>query len=362
MKLHKKFSNLVDVNIISQLSNNDLLIASSNKIKIYSSNSFRNLYTFSEIKSPIISINSIHEIKCPKNSEIILTLYLSNQKFQIILLKINSKSKKKYSHKLLESDIEKKICSMIDICINSFLYYLIVSQMNKIYYFKLYLDLGRYKLIHTEKYETKNSYRIKAINSLKYKDDDYIITIEEKNNIFFYLRIYYFQNFELITELNNLNLSLNEVHLSFMTLFDQDKLYLLVGDKNDKILILKLFNDFDIYDEICLTKLIKEFTFNKLNISENYEIKTICGLNDGTFVLGIIYKIDNDKNNKTNYLIRGKINSKNKKFELLEINDNAHNNKSNFITSSLMIKGNNKSNEYFLITGDHEGMLKVWKF
>lgn len=140
-----------------------------------------------------------------------------------------------------------------------------------------------------------------------------------------------------------MNLILDEIQISFMTLFDLNEPYFLIGDKTDRLLIIKLFDDFDIYDEIYLTKLIKEFALNKFNTSENHNIKTICGLNDGTFVVGIIcYELDNDKNYKTNYLIRGRINLKNKKFELLEIYYNAHNNRYNFITSSLMIKGNNK--------------------
>ena len=62
-----------------------------------------------------------------------------------------------------------------------------------------------------------------------------------------------------------------------------------------------------------------------------------------------------------NYLIRGRINPKTKKFELLYINDNVHNNKSNFITSSSMIINNKKPEETYFISGDHEGMLKIWK-
>ena len=370
MKLNKKFSNLVDVNIIKQLSNRDILIASSNKIKIYSINTFQNIYSFSEIKSPTISIKDIHEIKCSNNNDIILSIFLSNNKFHIILLKINSKNNKQYSHKLLQSDIDKNI-NCPEVCIDSFSNNLIVSVSHIIFYFEMIFEFGKYNLIKRQTYTIKviPPLKIKAIKCLNHKNINYIITIEEtlhfhNNNTIsiFNLRIYYLENLELITELNNLNLYLKETHMSLMTLFDIDKPYLLVGDKNDKLIILKLYDDFNIYDEICLTKLIKEFTYNKFNKSENYEIKTLCGLNDGTFVVGIIYKLDNDKNNKTNYLIRGKINFKNKKFELLEINDNAHNNKSNFITSSSMIKVNNKSNEFFLLTGDHEGMVKIWKF
>ena len=75
-----------------------------------------------------------------------------------------------------------------------------------------------------------------------------------------------------------------------------------------------------------------------------------------------MYKLSNDKNEKTNYIIRGRINFKTRKFELIEMNDNAHNNKTNFITASLMIQGNNKSEGYFLISGDHEGKVKIWRF
>ena len=67
MKLYKKFSNLFDVNIIRQLSNRDMLIASSNKLKIYSINTFQSLYNFSEIKTPTINIDDIQEIQNKRN-------------------------------------------------------------------------------------------------------------------------------------------------------------------------------------------------------------------------------------------------------------------------------------------------------
>ena len=66
MELYKKFSNLFDVNIIKQLSNKDILISSSNQIKIYSIETFDRIYYFKEIESSIISIKSISEINSSK--------------------------------------------------------------------------------------------------------------------------------------------------------------------------------------------------------------------------------------------------------------------------------------------------------
>ena len=66
MEIYKKFSNLFDVNIIKQLSNKDILICSSNQIKIYSINNFEKIYNFKEIESSIISIKSITEINSTK--------------------------------------------------------------------------------------------------------------------------------------------------------------------------------------------------------------------------------------------------------------------------------------------------------
>ena len=367
MKLYKKFSNLFDVNIIKQLSNKDMLIASSNKLKIYSINTFQSLYNFSEIKTPTIYIDDIQEIQNKRNSEIILAINLSNFKVQILLIKMNIKNKKKYNHKLLReldfSNLKFKFPKII--CIHSFLDSLIISINHIIYYYKNNIELGKYNLIKIEEYKTKDFLIVKGITTLKHKDNNFIITIElkiESLKSYYSLRIYYFENFELLTEIKDLNLSLQKVHLSFMTFLNINKPYLLIGDTYDKLLIIKLYSDFDIYDEICLTKLIKEFASNNSNKSENYEIKSICGLNDGTFVICILYKLSNDKNEKTNYMIRGRINFKTRKFELIGINDNAHNNKTNFITSSLMIQGNNNNEGYFLISGDHEGVLKIWKF
>ena len=135
-------------------------------------------------------------------------------------------------------------------------------------------------------------------------------------------------------------------------------LYLVLGDKNDGIMIVKIFDDFDIYENINLSKIIKELSYNQNNNSNYYEIKSICGLNDGTFVICLYY---NKALDEKNYLIRGKINQKTKNFELLYINDNVHNNKSNFITSSALIINNKKPSETYFMSGDHEGMLKIWK-
>ena len=146
-----------------------------------------------------------------------------------------------------------------------------------------------------------------------------------------------------------------------MTCPDEKILYLILGDNNDRIMIIKLFDDFDIYDNISLSKIIKELSFNRNSCSNDYEIKSICGLNDGTFIISLYY---NKALYEKNYIIRGRINPKNKKFELLYINDNVHNNKSNFITSSTFIENTNnkKIKEEYFISGDHEGMIKLWKY
>ena len=83
-----------------------------------------------------------------------------------------------------------------------------------------------------------------------------------------------------------------------------------------------------------------------------------CWLNSETFA---IYLYNNESLNEYNYIIKGRINFKSKKFELIDINNSAHNNKTNFITASSVIKGNKKPEEYFFISGDHEGVLKIWK-
>ena len=88
MKLYKKFSNLFEVNIIKQLSNKDILIASSNQIKIYSINNFEKIYNFKEINSSVISINDLIEINYSKINEILLGISLSDFSIQIINQKI----------------------------------------------------------------------------------------------------------------------------------------------------------------------------------------------------------------------------------------------------------------------------------
>ena len=90
MKPFGQFSNLLDVNKIRQLSNKDILISSSNTLKIYSINSFQKVYKISAIKSPIISIYDIAEIKQQKQNEILLAISLSNFSIQIIKLMTRS--------------------------------------------------------------------------------------------------------------------------------------------------------------------------------------------------------------------------------------------------------------------------------
>ena len=137
------------------------------------------------------------------------------------------------------------------------------------------------------------------------------------------LKIYYFDNFELITHFRNLYIFPDKGLMSFMTCSDEKKLYLVIGDRNDGIMIIKLFDDFDIYEDINLSKIIKDLSYNKNNISYNYEIKSICGLNDGSFVICLYYL---EPLNEKNYRMRGRINNKTKKLEVLYINENAHNN------------------------------------
>ena len=365
MKPFWQFSNLLDVNKIKQLSNNDILISSSNTLKIYSINSFQKVYKISEIKSPIISIFDIVEIEHQKQNEILLAISLSNFSIQIIKLmirsnKANSKCNKIYRHKLVQEINFRMNIKIKNICINSFMENLIVGINNKVFYYKNN-DKDKINFIKNEEYEIKQEIIIKGIVSIKIKEDNFIITIEENssflNNIFD-LKIYFFENFELITYLKDLNLSPEKGIMSFMTYYNYDKNYLIVGDKHDKLLIIKIHDDFDIYEEICLSTKIKELSFNKFNKRENYEIKSICGLNNGTFVVCLYY---NESLNEKNYIIKGRVNFKSKKFELIDINNNAHNNKTNFITASSMIKGNKKPEEYFFISGDHEGALKIWK-
>ena len=281
MKLYKKFSNLFDVNIIRQLSNKDLLIASSNKLKIYSINTFQNIYDFSEIKRPLISINDIQEIQNSKINEIILAINLSNLKIQIISIKDNIKNKKRYNHELIQEldllNINFKVSNIYIykcICIHSFMDNFIISMNYIIQYYKNNDKSEKFNLVKTDEYKTKDLLVVKAINTLKSKDNNYIITVEHNTESLkdysCSLRIYYFENLELLTEIKDLNLSPQKVHLSLMTYFNNNKPYLLVGDTYDKLLLIKLYSDFDIYDEICLTKLIKKFAWNKLNKSENY--------------------------------------------------------------------------------------------
>ena len=377
MDLYKKFSNLFDVNIIKQLSNKDILISSSNQIKIYSINTFDKIYYFKEIQSSIISIKSISEINSPKNIGILLAFYLSDFSIQIIRLtrkiKIVTDSKKQssviYRHKLLQTlgiKINNKIGIKASVCINSCLNYLLIGISNKIQYF---INKGEEKINFSKEKEYKinpqiksdkyNNEYIKGISSINYKKYNLLIIIEEIKTINQYdIKIYYFEKFELITHFRNIYIFPEKGLMSYMTCPNDKLLYLVLGDKNDGIMVVKLFDDFDIYENINLSKIIKELSYNQNNNSNYYEIKSICGLNDGTFVICLYY---NKPLDEKNYLIRGRINPKTKKFELLYINDNVHNNKSNFITSSSMIINNKKPEETYFISGDHEGMLKIWK-
>ena len=342
MKLYKKFSNLFDVNKIKQLSNKDILIASSNKLKIYSITTFENIYKISEINNPIISIYDITEIDIAIPGQTLLAISLSNFSIQLIRLMIKNTSKKKiYKHKLVQEIKFNLNIKIKKLCINSFLGQLIISINNKIFYYqnqdKEKIKFNSY-FQKEEESGIKNEVIIKGITSLKNKNDNLIITLEEKNIIInkiinksFDLKIYYFENLELITILKDLNIYPEKGLMSFMTYFNQD---------------------------IYLLKSIKELSSNKFNKSEYYDIMSICGLNNGTFIICLYYK---ESLNEKNYLIKGKINLKSRKFELLDINNNAHNNKTNFITSSEMVKDNSKFEQYFCITGDHEGVLKIWK-
>ena len=371
MKLYKKFSNLFDVNKITQLSNNDILISSSNILKIYSIDTFENLYKLKEINSSYISIIDIKEIDNSNKNEILLAISLSNCSIQIIKLFFKNKNKanntnikKSYKHKLQQEINFKLKTNLINLCIESIKGILITSINNKVLYYQN-SQKEKINFIKFEEYNLKNEISIKKITSYQTKQDNFIITIEENfhdinNNILdisIEIKIYFFENFELITCIKDINISPEKCLMSFMTYYSPDKAYLLIADTHEKLMMLKMHDDFDIYEEISLIKMIKELSFNKNNKTENYQIKSICGLYDGTFVVCLYY---NESLNEKNYLIRGKINLKTKKFELLEINDNAHNNKTNFITNSSMIK-RKQYNENFFISGDHEGMLKIWK-
>ena len=374
MELYKKFSNLFDVNIIKQLSSKDILISSSNQIKIYSIETFDRIYYFKEIESSIILIKFISEINSNKKNEIILAMALSDFSIQIIkLTKRNSnatntknKSNSKYRHKLHQTLAFKKNKNIpYDICISSFLNYLIVGINNSVQY---YINKGIDKLNFVKEKEYKINSKlnkkkpsieiVKGIRAVQYQNYNLILLVEEINYQEYDLKIYYFDSFELITHFRNLYIFPDKGLMSFMTCSDEKKLFLVIGDRNDGIMIIKLFDDFDIYEDINLSKIIKDLSYNKNNISYNYEIKSVCGLNDGSFVIFLYYL---EPLNEKNYMIRGRINNKTKKFEVLYINENAHNNKTNFVTSSIMAKNNKKPEETFFVSGDHEGMIKFWK-
>ena len=373
MELFKKFSNLFDINIIKQLSNKDILISSSNQIKIYSIETFEKIYYFKEIESPITSIKSICEIIFSKKNEILLGISLSDFSIQIIKLVKRIKSldfKKKlssfYRHELLQTIGIQKNNNVENIyCINSFLNYLIIGINNKIQY---YINKGEKKINFAKEKEYKinpklkqkgNYYqRIRGISPIIFKKNNLLLIIEEIQIVKKYdLKIYFFKNFELITHFSDIYLYPDKSITSLMTNSDRKEIFFILGDKYDRIMIVKLFDDMEIYENINLSKIIKELSFNKNNRSDNYEIKSVCGLNDGSFVICLYYK---EINHEKNYIIRGKINNTTKKFELLYINDNVHNNKSNFITFSIMIKNNKKIEKEYFVSGDHEGMIKIW--
>ena len=374
MELYKKFSNLFDVNIIKQLSSKDILISSSNQIKIYSIETFDRIYYFKEIESSIISIKSISEINSSKKNEIILAMSLSDFSIQIIkLTKRNSnaintknKSNSKYRHKLHQTLAFKKNKNIpCDICISSFLNYLIIGINNSVQY---YINKGVDKLNFVKEKEYKINSKLKSkkpiteivkgIRAVQYQNYNLILLVEEINFKEYDLKIHYFDTFELITHFRNLYIFPDKGLMSFMTCSDEKKLFLVIGDRNDGIMIIKLFDDFDIYEDINLSKIIKDLSYNKNNISFNYEIKSVCGLNDGSFVICLYYL---EPLNEKNYMIRARINNKTKKLEVIYINENAHNNKTNFITSSIMATNNKKPEETFFVSGDHEGMIKFWK-
>ena len=380
MELYKKLSNLLDVNIIKQLSNGDILVSSSNTIKLYSIITFDKLYTFREIKSAIIYIKSIFEIsnniKTNKKNEILLAFYLSDFTIQIIKLIKKGTNKPVYRHKLHQTiDINPNNNNVINpfACITSFFHYLIIGKNNRVqYYINKGEENGKINFTKDKEYKINCKSNINntiiAISCITYKQYKFMIILEEMElSKQFDVKIFYFEKFELIMHLSDVYLSPEKGIkglLSFMTCFEEKKLYLILGDNNDKIMIIKLFDDFDIYENISLSKIIKEFSFNKNSDSNNYKIRSICGLDDGTFVICLFY---NKSLNEKNYIIRARINNKNKRFELLYISDNVHNNKSNFITSSVVVNNisinkNKKIKEDFFISGDHEGMIKIWKY
>ena len=292
MDLYKKFSNLFDVNLIKQLSNKDILISSSNQIKIYSINTFDKIYYFKEIQSSIISIKSISEINSPKNIGILLAFYLSDFSIQIIKLtrkiKTVTDSKKQssviYRHKLLQTlgiKINNKIGIKASVCINSCLNYLLIGISNKIQYFinkgeeKINFSKEKEYIINPQiKSDKYNNEYIKGISSVNYKKYNLLIIIEEIKTINQYdIKIYYFEKFELITHFRNIYIFPEKGLMSYMTCPNDKILYLVLGDKNDGIMVVKLFDDFDIYENINLSKIIKELSYNQNYNSNYYEIK-----------------------------------------------------------------------------------------
>lgn len=267
MELYKKFSNLFDVNIIYQLSNKDILVASSNQIKIYSINTFDKIYYFKEIKSSIISIKSITELKLDKNKGIILAMYLSDFSIQIIKLsKIVKSHSSVYRHKLNQTigiKTNKRIGIETYACINSCLNYLIIGINNKVHYYK---NKDVDKINFTQEKEFKINQKLNpnrrkienivGISSVKYKNYTLLIIILEEMSISIHydIKIYFLEKFELITHFRNIYIFPQKGLMSYMTCPNDKILYLVLGDKNDGIMIVKLFDDFDIYENINLSK------------------------------------------------------------------------------------------------------------
>ena len=207
MELYKKFSNLFDVNIIYQLSNKDILVASSNQIKIYSINTFDKIYYFKEIKSSIISIKSITELKLDKNKGIILAMYLSDFSIQIIKLsKIVKSHSSVYRHKLNQTigiKTNKRIGIETYACINSCLNYLIIGINNKVHYYK---NKDVDKINFTQEKEFKINQKLNpnrrkienivGISSVKYKNYTLLIIILEEMSISIHydIKIYFLKN------------------------------------------------------------------------------------------------------------------------------------------------------------------------
>ena len=276
MELFKKFSNLFDINIIKQLSNKDILISSSNQIKIYSIETFEKIYYFKEIENPIIGISlsdfSIQIIKLVK---------------RIKPLNFKKKLSSFYRHELLQTIGIQKNNNVENIyCINSFLNYLIIGINNKILY---YINKGEKKINFAKEKEYKinpklkqkgNYYqRIRGISPIIFKKNNLLLIIEEIQIVKKYdIKIYFFKNFELITHFSDIYLYPDKSITSLMTNSDRKEIFFILGDKFDRIMIVKLFDDMEIYENINLSKIIKELSFNKNNRSDNYEIKSVCGL------------------------------------------------------------------------------------